>query len=97
MNFSRLSVLLRLPLAALICSQLVFLGADLSSDDHWVSSEEVVVVSDERDDSESSGTGLPVATLKVLLIQPFDWAMLGLGNVSDSAALELRATGPPNA
>ncbi len=97
MSFSRLSVLLRLPLAVLICSQLVYLGSDLSSDDHWVASEEVVVAFDERDDNESSDTGFPVVTFKDALIQHFDWVMLGLGNVSESAALELRATGPPNA
>ncbi len=97
MSFSRLSVLLRLPLAALICGQLVYLGSDLSSDELWVSSAEVVVVFDERDDSESSDTGLPAVTFMDFSIRHFDRVMSGLGNVSGSATLELRATGPPNA
>jgi hypothetical protein len=97
MSFSRLSVLLRLPLAVLICSQLVYLGSDLSSDDHWVSSGEVMVVFEEREVSESSDTGLPAVAAVDFSTQRFDWAMLGLGNVSESAVLDLRATSPPSA
>ncbi len=97
MSFSRLSLLLRLPLAVLICGQLVYLGGDLSSDDHWVSSEAAAVVFDERDDRESSDTGLPVAAFMDFLTQRFDWVKSGLGNVSGNATLDPRATGPPSA
>ncbi len=97
MSFSRLSVLLRLPLVALICGQLAYLGGGFSLGEHWVSPGEVTVVFDERDDDESSDTGLPVAVSKDALTQDADEVPSGLGDVSRSATLDLRATGPPSA
>jgi len=89
-------MLLRLPLAVLIFSQLVYLGGNPSSDGYLISSEEVAVSFSERDDSKSSYLGLPGGTFKDALIQHFDWISLGLGYVLQGAVLELRATGPPN-
>ena len=97
MSFSRLSLFLRLPMAALICGQLVFLGADFSLDDYFISSVEEVVVFDERDEDKFFDAGLTASTFKVALIPNAGKVLSGLGDVPGDATLELRATGPPNA
>jgi hypothetical protein len=97
MDFSRLYLLLRLPLAVLICSQLVSLGGDFPPDDYLISPDEVAYTFDERDDNKPFDVGLPVVNFKDALIQHSNWVSLDLGYVSKSATLELRATGPPNA
>jgi len=96
MSLLRLSLFLRLPLAVLICGQLVFLGGSFSSGDYFVLSAEEVVVLDERDDKKFFDAGLPGTTFKDALIQLADKVSLGLGYVPRDATLELRATGPPN-
>ena len=96
MDFSRLFVLLRLPLAVLICSQLVFLGGNVSPEDYLVSPGEVEVLLDERDDKKSFDVGLPVDIYEDALIRPFEWVSLNPGHVSDGVTLERHATGPPN-
>ena len=53
MSFSPLFLLLRLPLAVLICGPLLFLGGDFSPDDYLASPGEVEVAFEERDDNES--------------------------------------------
>ena len=96
MDFSRLFLLLRLPLAVLICSQLVFLGGNVSPEDYLVSPGEVEVLLDERDDKKSFDVGLPVFIFEDALIRPFEWVSLDLGHVSGGVNLELHATGPPD-
>ena len=97
MTFSPLFLLLRLPLAVLICGPLLFLGGDFSPDDYLASPGEVEVAFEERDDNESFDAGLPVVIFKDPLIQHSDWVSLDVGSVPQGAPLELHATGPPNA
>ncbi len=97
MSFSRLSIFLRLPLAVLICGQLVYLSGGFSLDDYFVSSAEAVVAFDERDDKKFFAAGLPVTPFKDALIQQAGKVSLGLGSVPEDATFELHATGPPAA
>ncbi|MDA1024083.1 MAG: hypothetical protein O2817_12195 [Proteobacteria bacterium] len=95
MRLSRLSLVLRLPLAALLCSQLVFFSGDVPRGDYYASSAEEVVAFDERDDGKSSNAGLPAATFEQALIQASDLVLSGFGYVPQGIAPDLRATGPP--
>jgi len=99
MSFRRLSLLLRLPLAVLIFSQLVYLGGDFPPDDYLTSPYEVVVAFDELEDNKSFDksfdVALPVVINKDALIQHSNWVSLGLG-YAFKATSELHATGPPN-
>ncbi|NQU61617.1 MAG: hypothetical protein HQ512_10855 [Rhodospirillales bacterium] len=95
MNFSRLSLLLRLPLVVLFCGQLAYLGDNVPQDDYLTSAEQVVVSFEERDDNTSFDVGLPVDIFDDALIQQSDWVSWDLGYVAN-ATLELHATGPPN-
>ena len=97
MGFRRLSLMLRLPLAVLICSLLVCVGGNFPPDDYLAAIEKVEVPFDERDDKESFDRGLSVVIFQDALIQHSDWASLDLGYVSQGGPLELRSTGPPNA
>lgn len=96
MSFGRLSLLLRLSLAVLICGQLVFLGGNFSPENYLASPGEAEVFFDERDDDKSFDVGLPVITFEDALTQHSDWVLLDLGHVSGGITLELHATGPPN-
>ena len=96
MGFNRLYLLLRMPLAVLICIQLVFLGGDFPPDDYLTSPDEVADIFDEREDNKSFDAGLPAVIFKDALIQHSNWVSLDLGYLSQIATLELRATGPPN-
>ena len=71
MSFRRLSLLFRLPLAVLFCSQLVFLGGDFPPDDYLASPEEVAVSFDELDDNKSFDVGLSVVILEGLIVIKF--------------------------
>lgn len=95
MNFSRFSLVLRLPLALFLCSQLVFLSGDGPLGDYFASSAGEVVAFDEREDANPFDAGLSVAKFEDALIQPSDVVLSGLGTVSQGTALDLRATGPP--
>lgn len=95
MSFGRLSLLLRLSLAVLICGQLVFLGGNFSPENYLAFPGEAEVFFDERDDDKSFDVGLPVITFEDALTQHFDWVSLALGYVSEGITLELHATGPP--
>lgn len=95
MNFSRLSLFLRLPLAVLICSQLVFLSGNVSLDEYFVASAEEVVSFDEREENASSDVVLPVAAQGNALTGHSEKVSSGLGSVPEGAALDLHATGPP--
>lgn len=97
MSLGRLSLFLRLPLAVLICSQLVYLSGNFSLDDYFVISAEEVVAFDERNDNKFFNAGLPVVPFKDALIQQADKVSLGLGSAPGDATLELHATGPPTA
>jgi len=96
MGFRRLTLLLRLPLAVLLCSLLVCLGGNFPPDDYLAVTEKVADTFDERDDKKSFGVGLPVVIYEDDLIQHSDRVSLDLGNVSQGDTLELHATGPPN-
>ncbi len=96
MSLSRLFLLLRLPLAVLICGQLSFLGGTFHPDDYLAFPGEAEVIFEERDDNKSFDVGLSVVIFKDALIQHFDWVSPDLGHVSEGAPLELHATGPPN-
>ncbi len=95
MRFSRLSLVLRLPLAALLCSQLVFFSGDVPRGDYYASSAEEVVAFDERDDSKSFDAGLSVIPFEQDLIQQFEQFLSGLGHAPQGITLDLHATGPP--
>ena len=101
MSFRRLSLMLRVPLAVLLCGQLVFLGGDFPPDDYLTSPNEVAVTFDELEDNKSFDksfdVGLPGVILEDDLNQHFAWVSLDLGNVPQGVTLELHATGPPNA
>ena len=70
MSFNRLSLFLRLPLAVLISSQLVYLSGNFSLDAYFVSYVEKVFVFDERDDKKFFDADLPLANSKIALYQP---------------------------
>ena len=95
MSFSRLFLLLRLPLAVLLCGLLVCLGGTFPPDDYLASPGEVELILDERDDNKPFDGGLPVVIFEDALNQHFNWVSLDLGNMSEGVPLELRATGPP--
>jgi len=95
MRFGRLSLMLRLPLAVLLCSQLVFLGGDIPRGDYYASSAEEVVSFDERDDGKSFDAGLSAATFEQDLIQASGLVLSGLGYAPQGITPDLRATGPP--
>ncbi len=97
MSLSRLSLFLRLPLVALICSQLVYLGGNFSLGDYFVLSAEEVVVFDERDDNKFFDAGLPVSPHKDALIRHANKISLKLGYGPEEVTPEHRATGPPTA
>ncbi len=97
MSLSRLSLLLRVPLVALIFGQLAFLGGTLPPDDSLAPTEEISVTFEERDDNKPFDAGLPVVIFEDALIRFSGWVLPDLGHVSPGATLELHATGPPNA
>lgn len=96
MSFSPLFLLLRLPLAVLICGPLLFLGGDFSPDDYLASPGEVEVAFEERDDNESFDAGLPGVIFEDPLIQQSNGVSSDVGSVPQGVPLELHATGPPN-
>jgi len=95
MRLSRLSLVIRLPLAVLLCSQLVYFSGDVPRGDYYASSVVEVVAFDERDDGKSFDAGLPVALFEQALIQPFELYLSGFGYVPQGITPDLRATGPP--
>ncbi len=95
MSLRRFSLFLRLPLAVLICSQLVYLSGNSPPDEFLASPEEVSVTLDELGDDKSFDVGLPIVIFETTLNQHSDWVLSDFGHVSQGAALERRATGPP--
>lgn len=95
MSFSRLSFVLRLPLAAILCWQLVFIGGDIPRGDYYASSVEEVVAFEESDDDRSFDVGLPVSFFEGVLIQASEPILSGFGYQLQGIAPDLHATGPP--
>jgi len=95
MSFSHLSLVLRLPLAAILCWLLVFLGGDIPRGDYYASSVEEVVVFEERDDDWSFYVDLPVSFFEDALIQSSEPILKGFGYQLQGIAPDLHATGPP--
>jgi len=95
MHFSRLSLVLRLPLAILLCSQLVYLRDSVPLGDYFASFAEEVIAFDNGEDRKSFGAGLPVVISKDSFTQHSDLVYAGLGDVRQGITLDLRATGPP--
>lgn len=96
MSFKRFSLLLRVPLIVLTCSQLVYLNGAFFPDDFLPSPNEEAVSFDENNDNKSLDVGLPVVIFKNAQYQHTDGILLELGYQFSSATPELHATSPPN-
>ena len=96
MDFSRLSLLLRLPLAVLVCGLLFCFCLYPPPGDSFAINVEVEDAFDERDGEKPFNGALPVASFKLALIEQFNWVSLGRGYAPQVVPLELHATGPPH-
>jgi len=93
---SRFSLLLYLPLAILISSQLVFLNGNLPQDDYLASSEQAVAGFSGQDESKSPDAGLGVDVHGNARIEYSESVLFDLAHALQRVPLEFRATGPPN-
>jgi hypothetical protein len=95
MSFRRLTLLLYLPMAMLICGQAGYIGGNFSTDEHLVFSEEEASSFNDRDEGESPDTGLTGVIVDEYPKRQGGQVALGDSHVLRGGTLELHATGPP--